>query len=93
MAVLEGKKHIHVTTPAGTDFHVSIEGRPSLEVTSIKRRGQMMGPLPLWAEVAYAAVEDLTHGTAVGTASCRDRPDRPGRGSRSPGDGGRQGAP
>ena len=65
MAVLEGKKHVHVTTPAGTDFMVSIEGRPSLEVTPIKHRGQMMGPVPLWAEVAFAAVEDYTHGTAV----------------------------
>jgi leucyl aminopeptidase (aminopeptidase T) len=65
MSVLEGKKHIHVTTPAGCDFHVSIEGRPSLEVTPIKHRGQMMGPVPLWAEVAFAAVEDYTHGTAV----------------------------
>ena len=35
------------------------------EVTPIKRRGQMMGPVPLWAEVAFAAVEDFTHGTAV----------------------------
>ena len=25
----------------------------------------MMGPVPLWAEVAFAAVEDFTHGTAV----------------------------
>ena len=25
----------------------------------------MMGPVPLWAEVAFAAVEDYTHGTAV----------------------------
>ena len=65
MAALEGKKHIHVTTPAGTDFHVSIEGRPALEVTPIKQRGQMMGPVPLWAEVAFAAVETYTHGTAV----------------------------
>src|SRR6478672_986054 len=65
MSVLEGKKHIHVTTPAGTDFHVSIEGRPALEVTPIKHRGQMMGPVPLWAEVAFAAVETYTHGTAV----------------------------
>src|SRR5438309_2353504 len=44
--------------------------RPSLrsssrEVTPMKRRGQMMGPVPLWAEVAFAAVEDFTHGTAV----------------------------
>ena len=54
-----------MTTPAGTDFTVSIEGRPALEVTPIKQRGQMMGPVPLWAEVAFAAVEDFTHGTAV----------------------------
>jgi leucyl aminopeptidase (aminopeptidase T) len=54
-----------VTAPLGTDFYVSIEGRPSLEVTPVKRRGQMMGPVPLWAEVAYAAVEDFTRGTAV----------------------------
>jgi leucyl aminopeptidase (aminopeptidase T) len=65
MAALEGKKQVHVTTPLGTDFYVSIEGRPSLEVTPMKRRGQMMGPVPLWAEVAFAAVEDFTHGTAV----------------------------
>ena len=25
----------------------------------------MMGPVPLWAEVAFAAVEDYTQGTAV----------------------------
>jgi leucyl aminopeptidase (aminopeptidase T) len=65
MAALEGKTQVHVTTPLGTDFFVSIEGRPALEVTPMKRRGQMMGPVPLWAEVAFAAVEDFTHGTAV----------------------------
>ena len=52
MAALEGKKQVHVTTPLGTDFFVSIEGRPALEV-------------PLWTEVAFAAIEDFTHGTAV----------------------------
>src|SRR3954451_20140864 len=65
MAALAGKRRVRVTTPAGTDFEVSIEGRESLEVTPIKKRGQMMGPVPLWAEVAYAAVEDFTHGTAI----------------------------
>jgi len=65
MAALEGKKECRVTSPAGTDVRVSIEGRPALEVTSIKKRGQMMGPLPLWAEVAFAAVEDRTEGTIV----------------------------
>src|ERR671918_2033339 len=65
MAALEGKTEVHVTSAAGTDVRVSIEDRPALEVTSIKRRGQMMGPLPLWAEVAFAAVEDRTQGTIV----------------------------
>ena len=65
MVALEGKKHVRVTTALGTDFTVSIEGRPSLEVTPMKKRGQMMGPVPLWAEVAFAAVEDYTRGRAV----------------------------
>jgi len=62
---LEGNKRCRVTSPAGTDVMVSIEGRPALEVTPIKKRGQMMGPVPLWAEVAFAAVEDQTEGTIV----------------------------
>ena len=65
MAALEGKKLCRVTAANGTDVTVSIEGRPSLEVTPMKRRGQMMGPVPLWAEVAFAAVEDQTAGTIV----------------------------
>ncbi len=65
MAALEGKKLCRVTSANGTDVTVSIDGRPSLEVTPMKRRGQMMGPVPLWAEVAFAAVEDQTTGTIV----------------------------
>jgi leucyl aminopeptidase (aminopeptidase T) len=65
MRALEDKKRVRVTAANGTDFEVSIAGRPSLEVTPIKKRGQMMGPVPLWAEVAFAAVEDFTHGTMV----------------------------
>jgi leucyl aminopeptidase (aminopeptidase T) len=65
MAALEGVEKVRVTSPKGTDFTVTIKDRPALEVTSIKRRGQMMGPLPLWAEVAFAAVEDGTDGTMV----------------------------
>src|ERR671931_2323236 len=62
---LAGKKQVHVTTALGTDFYVSIEGRPPLELTPYKARGQMMSPIPLWTEVAFAAIEDFTHGTAV----------------------------
>lgn len=65
MAALEGVERLRVTSSKGTDFTVTIKDRPALEITSIKRRGQMMGPLPLWAEVAYAAVEDGTDGTVV----------------------------
>jgi leucyl aminopeptidase (aminopeptidase T) len=65
MAALEGVERVRVTSAKGTDFTVTIRNRDALEVTSIKKRGQMMGPLPLWAEVAWAAVEDETHGTVV----------------------------
>ena len=65
IAALDGKKRCRVTAANGTDVTVSIEGRPALEVTPIKKRGQMMGPVPLWAEVAFAAVEDQTNGTIV----------------------------
>jgi leucyl aminopeptidase (aminopeptidase T) len=65
VAALAGKKRCRVTTPLGTDFEVSIEGREALCLTSFKARGQMMSPIPLWTEVAFAAIEDFTHGTAV----------------------------
>lgn len=65
IAALNGKTWCRVTSPAGTDVRVCIDGRPALEVTPIKQRGQMMGPVPLWAEVAFAAVEDKTEGRIV----------------------------
>src|SRR5919108_1670337 len=65
VAALAGKTQCHVTTALGTDFYVSIEGRSPLCLTPYKARGQMMSPIPLWNEVAFAAIEDFTHGTAV----------------------------
>jgi leucyl aminopeptidase (aminopeptidase T) len=65
VAALAGKTQCRVTSALGTDFYVSIEGRPPLELTPYKARGQMMSPIPLWTEVAFAAIEDFTHGTAV----------------------------
>ncbi len=62
---LAGKRRCRVTTGLGTDFEVSIEGRSPLCLTPYKARGQMMSPIPLWTEVAFAATEDFTHGTAV----------------------------
>ena len=65
VAALAGKRQCRVTTELGTDFTVSIAGRKPLELTPYKARGQMMSPVPLWTEVAFAAVEDATSGTAV----------------------------
>jgi leucyl aminopeptidase (aminopeptidase T) len=65
IAALRGAKRVRCTSPAGTDVTVSIDGRPALEVTPIKQRGQMMGPVPMWSEVAFAAVEDQTNGRMV----------------------------
>jgi leucyl aminopeptidase (aminopeptidase T) len=66
---LKGVKKCRVWTPQGTDVTVSIEDRPALQVTPIRQRGWMMGPLPLWAEVAYAAVENQTNGTIAVTGN------------------------
>jgi leucyl aminopeptidase (aminopeptidase T) len=66
---LKGVRKCRVWTPEGTDVTVSIADRPALQVTPIRQRGWMMGPLPLWAEVAYAAVEDSTNGTIAVTGN------------------------
>jgi leucyl aminopeptidase (aminopeptidase T) len=65
IAAMEGAKWVRVTSPAGTDVNVCIEGRPPLKVVPVKEPGIMMGPIPLWGEVAYAAVEDKTYGKIV----------------------------
>ncbi len=65
IAKLEGARQVRVTSPGGTDVLVSIEERPALEVVPRKERGAMMGPVPLWGEVAYAAVENRTEGKIV----------------------------
>ena len=69
MQKLEGVKTCRVWTPEGTDVTVSIEERPPLQVTPIRQRGWMMGPLPLWGEVAYAAVENKTNGVIAVTGN------------------------
>lgn len=65
IAALAGKRRLRVTSPGGTDVVVSIEARPALAVVPVKDKGAMMGPVPLWGEVAYAAVEDQTAGRIV----------------------------
>ncbi|MFQ5794427.1 MAG: aminopeptidase [Candidatus Bipolaricaulia bacterium] len=63
--ILNQANRVRVTSAVGTDVEVSIERRPALEVIPIKNPGDMMGPLPLWTEVAFAAVEDQTEGRIV----------------------------
>ena len=65
IAAMEGAKWCRVTNPSGTDVRICIEDRTALKVVPIKGAGEMMGPVPLWGEVAYAAREDKTVGTIV----------------------------
>jgi leucyl aminopeptidase (aminopeptidase T) len=66
---LKGVDKVRVWTPQGTDVTVSIKERPALQVTPIRQRGWMMGPLPLWAEVAFAARETETNGVIAVTGN------------------------
>ncbi len=63
--IAKGAKSIRVTSPAGTDIRVSIEGRPALVLPPVKQNGIMMSPIPLWTEVAWACVEDKTEGRII----------------------------
>jgi leucyl aminopeptidase (aminopeptidase T) len=62
---MESGKWVRVTSALGTDVRINIEGRPALQVVPVKEKGVMMGPIPLWGEVAYAAVEDKTEGVIM----------------------------
>jgi leucyl aminopeptidase (aminopeptidase T) len=62
---MKGAKWVRVTSPGGTDVKISVEGRPPLKVVPVKEPGIMMGPIPLWGEVAYASVENKTEGKIV----------------------------
>ncbi len=65
MEAMEGCEWARVTNPAGTDVRVYLKDRLPLKVVPIKGAGEMMGPVPLWGEVAYAATEDRTEGVIV----------------------------
>ncbi len=65
IARLKGAGTLRVTTPGGTDVRLSVQDRPALEVVPVKPKGAMMGPVPLWGEVAYAPLETFTEGRIV----------------------------
>jgi leucyl aminopeptidase (aminopeptidase T) len=65
VGAFKGADKVHVRSRSGSDFTLSIKDRPALLVTPIREKGVMMGPMPLWGEVAYAAHEDSANGTIV----------------------------
>jgi leucyl aminopeptidase (aminopeptidase T) len=65
MEAMEGCEWARVTNPSGTDVKIYLKDRPPLKVVPVKGAGEMMGPVPLWGEVAYAATEDRTDGVIV----------------------------
>lgn len=66
MKAFDGARLVHLTTPGGTDLHLSVEGRPCLPVVPIPGRGKPYGmSVPLWSEYNWAPIEEYTHGVAV----------------------------
>ncbi len=65
VALLAGKNWVKVTSPAGTEVEVNLDGRSALCMVPVKKPGVMMAPVPLWGEVAFAAHETSTNGTIV----------------------------
>jgi leucyl aminopeptidase (aminopeptidase T) len=64
-AVLSGVRELHVTSPAGTDIRVSIDGRRPIHNTPIVRTGEMFAFVPYYGELALAPVETVGDGTIV----------------------------
>ncbi|MBE0478167.1 aminopeptidase [Candidatus Aerophobetes bacterium] len=62
---MQGAKNVHISSPSGADVTLCLEGRPALKVVPVKGKGDMMGPVPLWGEVAYAPLETKTEGKIV----------------------------
>jgi len=69
---LTGHKWVKVTTDAGTDIKLSIEGRKPLVVMPVKDRsgpwgsgGPFTGPIPKWGEVTFGVVEETAEGKFV----------------------------
>lgn len=63
-AAVEGKKHVQITTPAGTDLRFSIQGRTWLLDTGIIREPGKGGNIPA-GEVFIAPLEKTASGVIV----------------------------
>lgn len=67
MNAFRSAKTVRVTSPAGTNITLSIEKRDCLPVTPILPRAatQSATPIPLWGELNWAPIENLTEGRVI----------------------------
>jgi leucyl aminopeptidase (aminopeptidase T) len=67
LQAISGAKWVRIISPNGTDIKLCIEGRDCLPDLPIMPRPVMQAatPIPLWGELNWAPVEDLTNGRAV----------------------------
>jgi leucyl aminopeptidase (aminopeptidase T) len=64
---MKDAKLVRVTSNNGTDIRLCIDGRQCLPVMPIMKRAAIQAamPIPLWGELNWAPVEELTEGRAV----------------------------
>lgn len=62
-------KQVHVTSQAGTDLVVDIEGRKGFPIHPVFRKSGHFAIIPYYAEVACAPIEGKTAGTYVANGS------------------------
>ncbi|MCS7129556.1 MAG: hypothetical protein NZ919_02825, partial [Candidatus Caldarchaeum sp.] len=67
MEGMEGAKWVRVSSPNGTDVKLCIDGRDCLPVMPVMHRAAIQAamPIPLWGELNWAPVEELTEGRVV----------------------------
>jgi 2,5-dihydroxypyridine 5,6-dioxygenase len=67
MDFMKGKKSVRVTSPNGTDVSFSIEGRTCMPGLPVMPRPGMQAacPIPLWGELNWAPIENLSAGHVV----------------------------
>ncbi|MEM2001002.1 MAG: hypothetical protein QXO30_08235 [Candidatus Caldarchaeum sp.] len=67
MEAMRGARWVRVSSPNGTDVRLCIEGRECLPVMPVMKRAAIQAamPIPLWGELNWAPVEELTEGRVV----------------------------
>lgn len=67
MDAMRDAKWVRVSSPNGTDIKLCIEGRACLPVMPVMDRAAIQAamPIPLWGELNWAPVEELSEGRVV----------------------------